>query len=92
MRYILRSLGVPVKGAMELYGKNLGMIIYCTNPDSELKQKHVAISYHKLRNSAAARILNPLKVCTTVNRDDILTRGVSAGTLDIFSDASYGFD
>ena len=47
---------------MALCGENLGMIISSTNPDSEYKKKHVAISYHKLRESVAARIVNPIKV------------------------------
>ena len=49
LRYMLRSLGVPVKGATELCGDNLGMIISCTNQGSELKKKHGAISYHKFQ-------------------------------------------
>ena len=88
--YMLSSLGVPVKGATTICGYNLGMITSCTNPESDPKKKYVAISYHKLQESAAAKIVNPLKVCTTVNRADILTKGVSAGTLGSFSDASYG--
>ena len=48
IRYMLRSLGVPVRGATAICGDNLGMIISSTNPDSELKKKHVAISFHKL--------------------------------------------
>ena len=67
LQYILSSLGVPIKGATAICGDKLGMIISFTNPESELKKKHVVISYHKLRESAAARIVNPLKVCTTVN-------------------------
>ena len=67
LRYMLRSLGVSVKYATELCGDNLGMIISCTNLDSELKNKHGAIFYHKLRESAAAGTVNPLKVCSTVN-------------------------
>ena len=89
---MLRSLGVPVKGAMELCGDNLGMIISCTNPESDLKNKHVAISYHKWWESATAGIVTPLKVCTTVNRSDILTKVVLAGMLGSFYDASYGVD
>ena len=64
----------------------------CTNLDLELKKKHLAISYHKFHESAAAGIFNPLKFCTTVNRADILTEGVSAGTLGSLSNASYGVD
>ena len=33
LRYILMSLGVPVKGPTSLCGDNLGTIVYCTNPD-----------------------------------------------------------
>ena len=92
LRYMLRSLGVPFIGATALCSDNLGMIISSTNPDSELKKKHVAISYHKLRESAAAGIVNSIKVCTTVNRANIFTKGASAGTLGSLSDASYGED
>ena len=84
---MLSYLGVPVKSATELCGKNLGWIIYFTNLDSELKKKHVVIYYHKLWESAAAGIVNPLKTYTVVNQADILTKGVSAGTLGILSDA-----
>ena len=87
---MLRSLGVPVIVAMSLCGDNLGMIISSINPDSELKKNHVDISYHKLRDSAAAGIVNPIKVCTTVNRADIFTKGVRVGTLGSLSDASHG--
>jgi len=90
IRYMLRSLGVPVPGPTRLCGDNLGMIMSSTNPDSELKKKHVAISFHKLRECTAARIVNLIKVDTTVNRSDILTKGTPAGTLGKLSDASYG--
>ena len=87
---MLPSLGVPVIVSTALCGDNLGMIISSTNPDLELNKKHVAVSYYKLRESAAAGIVNPIKVCTTVNRADIFTKGVSVGTLGSLSDASYG--
>ena len=92
IHYMLRSLGVTVRGATALCGDNLGMIMSSTNPDSELKKKHVAISFHKLRECAAAGIVNLIKVCTTVNRSDILTKRSPAGTLGILSDESYGGD
>ena len=85
-------MGILVKGATALCGDNLGIIISCINLESNLKKKHVAISYHKLVESPAAGIVNPLKVCTTVNRAEILTKGVSVGMLGSLSDASYGVD
>ena len=87
---MLRSIGVPVIGATALYGDNLGMIIYSTSPDSELKKNHMAISYHKLQEYKASGIVNPIKFCTKVNIDDIFTKVVSVGTLSSLSDASYG--
>ena len=92
LRYMLRSLGVPIIGATALCGDNLGMIISSTNPDSELKKNHVAILYHKFQECVATGIFNPIKVCMTVNQADIFTKVVLVGTLGIFSDASYGVD
>ena len=89
---MLISLCVPDKATTALCGDNLGMIICYTNPDSELKNEHVAISYYKLRECAAAGIVNTIKVCTTVNRADIFTEGVSVVTLGSLSDASYVVD
>ena len=81
----MSSLGILVKGATALCGDNLGIIISCINLESNLKKKHVAISYHKLQESAAAGIVIPLRVFTTVNRADILTKGVLVGTLGSLS-------
>ena len=90
--YMWRSFSVPVKCATERFGDNKGMIIYFTNTWLELKKKNVAISYHKFQESAAVKIVNPLKVCKTINQANILNKGVSAGTLGILYDASYGVD
>ena len=49
IQYMLRYLVVHVKGPTSLCGENLGMIVSYTNLYSELKKKHVAIFYHKLR-------------------------------------------
>ena len=85
------SLGVPVKGLTTLCWDSFGIIIFCTNPDSELKNKHMEITYHKLRESAATGYVNPIKFCTMANQSDILTKSTSVGTLCSLSDASYGF-
>ena len=90
IRYMLRSLGVPMKGSTKLCRDNLGMIISRTNPDLELKKKHVAISYHKKRDSAAVRIVIPIKICTMVNQSNIPTKSISVGMLGSLSYSSYG--
>ena len=81
MRYMLRSLGVPVNGPMDICGENLEMIISSTNLELEMKNNHMEISYQELRESAADRIVNPIKVCTTVNRSEIMMKITLVGTL-----------
>ena len=92
MRYMLKYLGVPAKGPAALLREKLGMIIYSTNPDSELKKNHLAISYHKLLESAAVSVVNPIKVTMTVNPSNILMKCMLVGTLGSFSDKLYGVD
>ena len=43
MWYMLRYLGIPVKGTTDICGEKLGIIISSTNPDPELKNKHVVV-------------------------------------------------
>ena len=76
MRYILRFLCVPVKVPTTLCVDNLGMIISSTKLYLDLKNKYVVISYHKLQYSASAGIVNPIKVCMTVNKSVILTKSM----------------
>jgi hypothetical protein len=46
IRYMLRSLGVPITIPTSLYCDNFGVIQSASIPEGELKKKHVAISYH----------------------------------------------
>ena len=46
LHYMLRCLGIPVTNPTNLYGDNFRLIQSASIPDSELKKKHVAISYH----------------------------------------------
>ena len=48
------------------------------------------ISYHKLRESAEAVIVNPVTLCTAVNQANILIKSVSADMLGSFSNTSNG--
>jgi hypothetical protein len=51
---MLRCLGVPVTKPTNLYGDNFGVIQSATIPDGELKKKHIAISYHYVREAITA--------------------------------------
>jgi Reverse transcriptase (RNA-dependent DNA polymerase) len=74
VRYMLRSMGVKVEHASYLFGDNLGVVQNATIKDSLLKKKHVAISYHKVREAAASGIVHPLKVDGRYNFADVLTK------------------
>ena len=73
VRYMLRFLVVKVKHATFLCRYNKGVIYNCNIPDSLLKKKYVAISYHNNRESAAAGICHPIKIDTKHSFDDMLT-------------------
>ena len=50
------------------------VVLNITNSDSLLKKKHVAISYHKTREAAAAGIIHPVKISGKHNFADIFTK------------------
>ena len=77
--YMLRCLGIPITNPTNLYGDNFGLIQSASIPDSELKKKHVAISYHFVRESIAAKIVNTIWVPTHAN----LTTATSHADRDV---------
>jgi hypothetical protein len=76
IRYMLRCLGVPVTVPTNLYGDNFGVIQSAEIPDSELKKKHIAISYHYVREAIAARIVNAIWIRSAENFADICTKAL----------------
>jgi hypothetical protein len=76
MRYMLRCLGVPVTNASYLFGDNLGVIQNSSNPESDIKKKHVAISYHMVREAIAAKIVFPYWIKGQFNLSDIMTKQI----------------
>jgi hypothetical protein len=71
---------VKVRYASFILGDNKGVIQNCSISDSLLKKKHVAIAYHKTRESAAAGIVHPIKIDGKNNFADILTKAVTGKT------------
>ena len=88
IRYMLRCLGVTVDKPTPVIGDNAAVIINASYPESLLKKKHVAISYHKTRECVAAGIVQPLKTKTTFNFADALTKALPTR---LFKDLMKGF-
>ena len=63
IRYFLCCLGVkiPVNETVptKVFGDNLSIILSSTNPGRDLSKKHVAISFHVVREAIAAGIIEP---------------------------------
>jgi hypothetical protein len=59
IRYMLRCLGVQVSVPSYVMGDNLGVIQNATIKESLLKKKHVAISYHRVREAQLHTLYSP---------------------------------
>jgi hypothetical protein len=80
IRYMLRSLGVGVSHPSNLSGDNAGVISNTTTPDATLKKKHIALSFHSVRESVSAGIVLPHQVSSENNIADLLTKSLDRNT------------
>ena len=80
-RYKLRMLGVIVKGPVVLLGDNMSVIQNCSLPLSQLKKKHNAIAYHRIRECVAAGIIKLGHVNTDENVADVCTKPLNGPKL-----------
>jgi len=82
LRYMLRCLGcnVPADGSCptRVFGDNLSVIQNAQNPAADLSKKHVAISYHVVREAVAAGIIAPFWLKGKWNLSDIMTKQIPA--------------
>jgi hypothetical protein len=82
LRYFLRSFGVPVSRASRLFGDNMSVLLNITEPDSQLKKKHLCITYHILREGIASHVLEAFYIPSAQNYSDFLTKGLVAPVHD----------
>lgn len=78
LRYFLRSFGVPVTRASRIFGDNMSVLISMTQPDSQLKKKHLCITYHILRENVACNVAQPFYIPSCQNYANFLTKGLVA--------------
>jgi len=80
LRYKLRMFGVPINGPTIIFCDNTSVVHNGTKPDSVLKKKHNSISFHIIRESAAAGFIQIVSVRSEDNLADILTKVLSGST------------
>jgi hypothetical protein len=54
---MLRLLGMSLDGPALMLGDNMSVVLNTTVPSSVLKKKHNAITYHRVKEAIAARIM-----------------------------------
>jgi len=74
VRYKLRMLGVPIRGASLLLGDNMSVVLNTTIPSSPIKKKHLSCAYHRIREAIAAGIIDYAHVTSKENVADIFTK------------------
>ena len=74
IRTTLRYLGVPVKKATYLFGDNQSVVTSSTLPHSGLNKRHNALSYHRVREAIAAKILRFFHIDGNKNPADVLSK------------------
>jgi hypothetical protein len=70
--------GIPIDGPTNVYCDNNSVVINSTKPESTLKKKHNAITYHRVREAIAAKTIRVAKIDSSTNIADMLTKPVSA--------------
>lgn len=80
-RYKMRMLGVPVEGPSIMLGDNMSVIQNCSIPSSQLKKKHNAIAYHRVRECVASNIIKLGHVSSESNYADLCTKALNGPKL-----------
>ena len=57
LRYKLRMMGVPIDGETNFFCDNNSVVQNASRPESQLKKKHCATAYHRVREAQAAGII-----------------------------------
>jgi hypothetical protein len=81
IRYMLRSLGIPVTEPCHMYGDSSSVIQNVTRPESPLKKKNLALCFHFVRENVATKTINPIKLGSKDNFTDLLTKSLARGDL-----------
>ncbi|CAJ1953823.1 unnamed protein product [Cylindrotheca closterium] len=74
LRQTLRYLGVPVKGRSYMFGDNESVVNSSSRPEAKLHKRHVALSFHRVREAVASNMLSFIHIDGVLNPADILSK------------------
>ena len=67
-----------------MLGDNNAVVLNTTLPSSQLKKKHQAVCYHRVREAIACKILEFHHIPSWANFSDVMTKPVSAQVFHSF--------
>lgn len=73
LRTTLRYMGVPV-GRSVMFGDNQSVLHSTTVPHSQLNKRHTALSYHRVRQAIASRIMSFYHIPGEINPADVVSK------------------
>ena len=74
MRTTLRYLGVPISGPTLMFGDNKTVVDSGSTPKARLHKWHVLLSFHRVREAMASRILRFIYIPGSINPADLLSK------------------
>ncbi len=81
LHYKLRMFGAPIDGPANVLSDNMAVIQNSTIPSSNIKKKHNAICYHRVREAVASGNIRIAKIATKENLADLFTKLLPAALL-----------
>ena len=73
LQLTLRYLGIPIEGRTYLFGDNKTVVESCGLPKARLHKRHVLLSFHRVRDAVASKVLAFVHIPGVINPADVLT-------------------
>ena len=74
LRLTLRYLGVPLNGKAYMFGDNKSVVDSSNRPHAKLHKRHTALSFHRVREAIASKMLIFTFIPGSINPADILSK------------------
>ena len=74
LRLTLRYLGVPLNDKVYMFGDNESVVTSGSFPQSKLNKRHTALSFHRVREAVASKMLSFIHIPGKINPADILSK------------------
>ncbi|CAJ1940628.1 unnamed protein product [Cylindrotheca closterium] len=74
LRFTPRHLGVSIQGRSYMFGDNESVVNSSSRPDAKLHKRHVALSFHHVKEAVASNMLSFLHIDGVKNPADILSK------------------